>query len=265
MMTLLSRLFPRDLHHMDGFHQQVQRSLPARGKVLDLGCGANIELASYRTRQREVWGVDFQAHPRLLYPEWFRLLSAEGVIPFPDGSFDLVTSIWVLEHVRRPGEFLAEVARVLRPRGHFIAHTISGSHYVTWLRRLIGLLPHRFNQRLVQKLYGRASHDTFPAYYRLNRRRQVERACKAAGLELVQLDRYADPGYFRFSKMLRGSAVVLDRLLEWIAGGWGRIYFTATIGKPKTGGGRQRRGQMKVQESKSQIEHCKLKTRSGSL
>lgn len=230
-LALMNHLFPGDFHHMDGFHQQVQHYLPLRGKVLDLGCGANIDLASYRTSQREVWGTDFQPHPRLLYPEWFRQLLWDGNIPFPDNFFDVVTSVWVLEHVRWPQPFFREVARVLKPGGHFVAHTISGSHYVTWIRRLIGLLPHRWNQLLVERLYGRASHDTFPAYYRLNRLGQLANVCQGADLELVQLDRYEDPGYFRFNKLLMGLAVVGDWLLESIARGWGRIYLTAIFRK----------------------------------
>ena len=37
--------------------------------------------------------------------------------PFPDGCFDLIVSIGVLEHVRRPTAYLAEAHRVLKPGG----------------------------------------------------------------------------------------------------------------------------------------------------
>ncbi len=40
-------------------------------------------------------------------------------LPFPDGSFDLVYSVAALEHVPRPEETAAEIARVLRPGGGF--------------------------------------------------------------------------------------------------------------------------------------------------
>jgi len=44
-------------------------------------------------------------------------------LPFGDGSFDLVYCKQVLEHVHRPGALIAEVARVLAPRGGFAGST----------------------------------------------------------------------------------------------------------------------------------------------
>src|SRR5438874_3710601 len=131
-------MFPREQHHVEGLHTILHRLMPETGRILDLGCGANSELAHYRSPDREVWGTDFEAHAQLCQPEWFRPLGSGGSIPFPDDSFDLVVAIMVMEHVATPAHFFREVARVLRRGGYFVGHTISGIHYVTWLRRLIG-------------------------------------------------------------------------------------------------------------------------------
>jgi SAM-dependent methyltransferase len=229
---MLRRFFPQDQHHVRGLEAILNWLMPQSGRVLDLGCGANDALAAYRTPEREVWGCDFQAHSQLCHPSWFRSLGAGGSIPFPDDYFDLVVTIMVMEHVMQPAEFLREVARVLRPGGHFVGHTISGSHYVTWLRRLFGLMPHQVSQWLVRLLYRRAEEDTFPTYYRLNRRVQIERACIEAGLSAPALTRYADPGYFQICRPLEHAAIVTDWLLDSLAAGWGRLYLTATTQKP---------------------------------
>jgi SAM-dependent methyltransferase len=229
--TLLKRFFPADAHHVDGLHRELAARRPQHGRILDLGCGVNTDLAAYRSPICEVWGTDFQAHPNLQHVEWFRLLRPDGAIPFPDRYFDLVAAVMVLEHVADPVVFLSEAARVLRPGGCFVGHTISGSHYVTWIRRIIGLFPHSLNQLLVRRLYGRPCEDTFPAYYRLNREGAIRRACPEAGLRLVRIQRYADPGYFRFWSALQSLAVLLDWSLEQVAAGWGRLYFTATLQK----------------------------------
>ena len=192
--------------------------------MLDLGCGRNVELASYRTAQREIWGVDVQAHPQLSHAEWFRLLDAAGTIPFPDGYFDLVTACWVLEHVREPRRFVAEVERVLRPGGRLIALTVSGDHYVTWITRGIGLLPDAVVQPLVRRLYKREGHDRFQAYYRMNTVVQLRRVCSGTSLELERVNRFADQGYFGFSRAAEAMAKVLDWWLEKLAAGRGCIY-----------------------------------------
>jgi SAM-dependent methyltransferase len=146
----------------------------------------------------------------------------------------------VLEHVADPRAFLHEIARVLRPGGHFIGHTISGTHYVTFIRRLIGLLPHSVNQALVKKLYGRAEVDTFPAFYRLNTANRLRRFCSATGLELARVRRYPDPGYFRFARLLEATAILTDRVLDGLCPGWGRLYLTVTMRKPAAAESSQR-------------------------
>ena len=45
------------------------------------------------------------------------------------------------------------------------------------------------------------------------------------------LARYADPGYFQFSQPLQTAAVVVDRILESVGPGWGRLYLTVTAAK----------------------------------
>jgi SAM-dependent methyltransferase len=229
---LLRRLFPDYQFHLAGFYDEIHASLPQRGALLDLGCGSNVALSYYRCEAIQVWGADFQAHPNLQHSEWFRLLQPDGKIPFPDGTFDTVSAMWVLEHVRDPQAFLREVARVLKPGGRFIGHTLNRAHYLVWLRRLLGLLPHSFNQKLIRWLYGREHHDTFPTWYRLNSERQLHRAAASSGLQLLRVRRYPDPNYFAFWNWLHRLAVRVDRLLDRLRPGWGRIYLTATFQKP---------------------------------
>jgi SAM-dependent methyltransferase len=52
----------------------------------------------------------------------------DGTVPAPDGSFDLVLSTQVLEHVPNPDAYLAEARRLLTPDGSLILST----HGVYW-------------------------------------------------------------------------------------------------------------------------------------
>jgi hypothetical protein len=60
---------------------------------------------------------------------------------------------------------------------------------------------------------------------------QITSHCEQAGLKVVRLERYADPGYFHFSPLLHDAAVFMDWVLEQIGSGWGRLYFTVSLEK----------------------------------
>jgi SAM-dependent methyltransferase len=229
--TIFSLFFPNDINNFDGFKAIVKQHILESCETLDLGCGDNSVLASYRCPDRQVWGTDFAVHPRLQDAEWFRLLGGNGKIPFTDGTFDLVVCISVMEHVADGRAFFDEVARVLKPSGFFIGHSVSGDHYVTWIRRAFGLLPHSINQLIVKTLYGRDEVDTFPALYRLNRESAIDEAAQLAGLRRIDLLRYADQGYFSFCRPLLPVAATVDGVLAQFSSAWGRLYFTVILEK----------------------------------
>lgn len=229
---LRQTLFPYEYFHLEVFRRTITDNMPVRGRVLDLGCGDNSCLSSYRTPGREVWGADFQAHPSLQDPDRFRLLDPGGGIPFPDTHFDLIVCDWVLEHVVSPRNFLAEVRRVLRPGGAFVAQSISGRHYVTWCRRLLDILPHEAVQGLMTRLYGRPGHDTFPTRYRMNTPRQLAAACTGAGFRMESLRYGCSQAHFRFLPWLEKLAIRLDRWLENFGPGFGRLYFVVLLRRP---------------------------------
>jgi SAM-dependent methyltransferase len=112
----------------------------AYGRVMDLGCGAGDSVAQFRNVNPDVqWvGVDIEASPEVALRRRTdaEFVTFDGVhLPFDDGSFDAVYCKQVLEHVREPRALLAEVARVLRPRGVFAGSTsqLEPFHsYSTW-------------------------------------------------------------------------------------------------------------------------------------
>lgn len=122
--------------------------LPPGGLVLDAGCGSGRtmeELARYGT----VEGVDAS-------PDAVEAARARGraraqlgrleALPFPDGTFDLITCLDVLEHLPDDRAALAELRRVSRPDGWLVvtvpayprlwsAHDLANQHYRRYRRR----------------------------------------------------------------------------------------------------------------------------------
>lgn len=87
-----------------------------RLRILDFGS----DLSPYRPLfpNSEYVRVDISAesHPDIV-------VGRDEGLPFVDGTFDLVLSTQVLEHVERPERYLAEASRVLRPGGRLFVST----------------------------------------------------------------------------------------------------------------------------------------------
>ena len=84
------------------------------GEVLDVGCGRKPYQALVKAKKYV--GLDFDS------PVTRELATADafydgGEFPFGAGQFDGVLCTQVLEHVFTPNEFLAEIARVMKPGG----------------------------------------------------------------------------------------------------------------------------------------------------
>lgn len=80
-------------------------------------------------------------------------------LPFPDGVFDGLVSVNLLEHVPEPARLFAEAARVLQPGGRAVFITPNGDQrrLLAWLETLRLKLPegpHRFLGRTVLLALG---------------------------------------------------------------------------------------------------------------
>jgi len=108
-----------------GFYSKFTRTLrPSRadGRVLDIGCGVGQVVATLTREGFEVHGVDV-AEPNIRKARRFtdRCVLYDGIrLPYPDGHFDVVGALNVLEHVQDPEGFVAEAVRVCAPGGRIV-------------------------------------------------------------------------------------------------------------------------------------------------
>jgi len=150
-------------------------------------------------------------------------------LPFAGESFDLIVSLWVLEHLPIPEIVFSEVQRVLRPGGHFVFLTPNLRNPLLAFNRLGRALP-QLQRRLVPRLYGRVEADTFPVHYRANTERTIRSLAERSGLEVAELRIVADPTYLAFNGLMFRASVISDGLLP---ASWG-IHLLGDLVRPKT-------------------------------
>jgi len=96
-------------------------AMSSRSKALDVGCGISTVLHFLPGERHGIDPLADEYHKLYRYPDGMSVISASGEdIPFPDASFDVAFCSNVLDHVSDPRQVMTEMARVLKPGGHFV-------------------------------------------------------------------------------------------------------------------------------------------------
>lgn len=93
---------------------------PRQTKIFDFGCGSGFLIGELQRRGYDVSGADTSA-------EAIDYGKRQGIknlkihqgnrIDFPDGQFDLVLALDVLEHIKTDAQIIQEIERILKPGG----------------------------------------------------------------------------------------------------------------------------------------------------
>jgi|GEM_PF-2414302 len=101
-------------------------------KVLDVGCGSGFFMLMLGEM---VTGIDEGENVEVCrkrgLPRVFSINIERERFPFKSGSFDVVTCLEVLEHLKDPKQMLSEIFRVLKPNRLLIVSTPNSS-MPTW-------------------------------------------------------------------------------------------------------------------------------------
>jgi SAM-dependent methyltransferase len=187
-------------------------------RVLEAGCGRRTRLARRRDTIGTLVGIDLDEDAGAENVALDRFVATDlcGRLPFEDASFDLIYANFVVEHLIDPQAAFREWRRVLRPGGHAVLLT---SNVANPIVRAAALLPQRLRVRLKGRGPGAVEQDVFPAVYRANTPRRLERLLAEAGFVpadvtyVATLHRYAGPRA-RLAGVLRLAERILPARLR---------------------------------------------------
>jgi len=125
---------------------------PSKGRLrlLDVGCG-DARFLGDASRVTQAFGLDFSfqalGFARQMVPEAAFARCSAAALCFPDGTFDAVTLLDVIEHLPDglESQAMREAHRVLRPGGHVVVTTNTDRTPAEWKHYRHYSLP-RFEQ-----------------------------------------------------------------------------------------------------------------------
>ena len=123
--------------------RQIFKAHPKAASILDVACGGGHflrQMAGLFTGATCFYGIDLSREAlkiaRQEFPKATYALSIAEDMPFAPKSFDVVTCLGSLEHFLNIGQALAEVRRVLKPRGLFLAMVPN----IMWYQDILSVL-----------------------------------------------------------------------------------------------------------------------------
>jgi ubiquinone/menaquinone biosynthesis C-methylase UbiE len=160
--------------------------------VLDVGCGQGTDLYRYADAGAKVTGIDLTPRHVELARAHLAAMGVGGVVvegdaeqlPFPDRSFDRVSSNGVLHHTPDMPAALREIHRVLRPGGQATVIVYHRDSTFFWISKILregvydGKLRHGLGELLATVEVS--SIDAKPLV-RVYSRRQLRRMMVGAG------------------------------------------------------------------------------------
>jgi len=179
-------------------------------KILEVGCGVKSTLHAFLTENNIPFilhglDIDDYALENSLMDEV--LIASAEKIPSPDNCYDIVFSLWVLEHIKDSTSALQEMSRVCRAGG-MVAAVYPNSYSPEGV--LTRLTPYEFHiwvRKHISK-HKAAQRHTFGTYFSFGRTANVKKILLDSGMKNIEAHFFAEL-YYRFrAHYILGSIIV---------------------------------------------------------
>lgn len=158
----IRRRRPDYLFSWQVYSEILEENLKCRKSWLDLGCGNNVIIEENRIEGFKV-GLDSSVRHDLKSKDF--CAGEVYHLPFRQGSFDLISCRYLLEHLAEPARIFEEVSRILKPEGTFLLQTTNRKNL--WIK-LSALVPFELKRYLFARFHLAEITGVEKTYYRMN-------------------------------------------------------------------------------------------------
>jgi len=213
----LQSFFPHSMNTIsDNYPMIVGRLAENRGVIVDVGGGARCAFAE-ECPGSHIIAVDISPSELERNRQVSDRIVADVTecIPLPNNSADVVSSRFVLEHLRGVRRFVEEAYRVLKPGGIFITLFPNKNAPFSLINRV---LPTSFARKVAYAFNdGAAELGVFPAYYEYCSPRAFQRLCREEGFTAVDVQvMYFQSSYFYFCFPLALLSLCYESIISWL-------------------------------------------------
>jgi ubiquinone/menaquinone biosynthesis C-methylase UbiE len=227
--SIFDRAYPDFLNAGDQYQNAVAAVTNSSSRLLDIGCGRmSLAEQAVQTANYTV-GIDLM-HADLLENSTLhaKAMANAATLPFPDATFDVLISQWVVEHFNEPTTAFREMNRVLRPGGHLVFLTTNANNYIPLFSRLV---PDSAQKFLIHRLLRRPTHESFPTFFRANSRRALKRLTAESGFSIDNITYIGNPFYMAFNVPLFRLGLLFEKITDTKSLNSLKLYLLATLRK----------------------------------
>jgi len=128
--------------YFENFWEKIKKYLPESGKVLDIGCGVGIWLDLLKEKKFEVYGQDISNFAINFCREkgfivYNQLLTE---IDLPENTFDFITMLDVIAHLKTPLEYFKKIKKILKKSGIIVIKTPLHSNFLFFVTTLLSFI-----------------------------------------------------------------------------------------------------------------------------
>jgi SAM-dependent methyltransferase len=183
-------------------------------KVLDAGCGFGDLLRQIRESWNcELYGADFAASRVAVAEGEGIMIKAANIqrhLPFEDRFFDVAFSTEVIEHLKDPGAFLAELRRVTRKEGKIVLTIPNATGFVpfSWVAPYIPI--RRIRETFLPYEHPLITDQPIDTCYTYG---EIIDLIRGSGLTILKIEGWR---YFRYLFALPLARTLYPGIYPWV-------------------------------------------------